>query len=229
MTKTDLAQKLNEMYYSAQKGEKVSMIHLFGFKYFIEIIECKASAQEIALAADINESYGTEISKGVKDAKEIGSYPKRTIKDVKFKDWLQVRITQDLPGMLYIYEISSDFYFRYSLRDYKKDEYKKYDKNLLSIEEQRHIITLIEQIDFKIQPKNHEGAILCDGTSVVYSIKENNDFHEVALNDLDFDDEEVYNGNFTKLEDYLYKLGENIVSKGSVVESGSNSIKIGWN
>ncbi len=66
MTKIDLAQKLNQMYYNAPKGEKVSMIHLFGIKYSVEIIECNASAKEIAIAADINESYGTEISKGVK-------------------------------------------------------------------------------------------------------------------------------------------------------------------
>ncbi len=66
MTKQDLAQKLNDMYYNALQGEKVSMIHLFGIKYSEEIKECSASTKEIAKAADINESYGTEISKGVK-------------------------------------------------------------------------------------------------------------------------------------------------------------------
>lgn len=66
MTKQDLAQKLNEMYYNAPEGEKVSMIHLFGIKYSEEIKECSASTKEIAKAADIKESYGTEISKGVK-------------------------------------------------------------------------------------------------------------------------------------------------------------------
>jgi len=66
MTKQDLAQKLNDMYFNAPQGEKVSMIHLFGIKYSEEIKECEASTKEIAKAAEINESYGTEISKGVK-------------------------------------------------------------------------------------------------------------------------------------------------------------------
>ena len=54
------------MYCNAPKGEKASMVHLFGIKYSEEIKECKVSTKEIAKAADINESYGTEISKGVK-------------------------------------------------------------------------------------------------------------------------------------------------------------------
>ena len=66
MTKIDLAQELNKMYYNAPKGEKVAMIHLFGIKFSEEIKECSCSTKEIAKAADINESYGTEISKGVK-------------------------------------------------------------------------------------------------------------------------------------------------------------------
>lgn len=66
MTKADLANKLNEMYHNAPQGEKVAMIHLFGIKYSEVIKECDASTKEIAKAADINESYGTEISKGVK-------------------------------------------------------------------------------------------------------------------------------------------------------------------
>jgi hypothetical protein len=66
MTKQDLAQKLKDMYFNAPQGEKVSMIHLFGIKYSEEIKECEASTKEIAKAAGINESYGTEISKGVK-------------------------------------------------------------------------------------------------------------------------------------------------------------------
>jgi len=66
VTKQDLAQKLNDMYYNAPHSEKVSMIHLFGIKYSEEIKECGTSTKEIAKAANINESYGTEISKGVK-------------------------------------------------------------------------------------------------------------------------------------------------------------------
>ena len=66
MTKADLAQELNKMYYNAPKGEKVSMIHLFGIKFSEEIKACGYSTKKIAKVADINESYGTEIGKGVK-------------------------------------------------------------------------------------------------------------------------------------------------------------------
>ena len=66
MTRFGLEQKLNSMYNNAEKGEKVSMIHLFGIMYAEEIKNCGVSTKDIAKGANINESYGTEISKGVK-------------------------------------------------------------------------------------------------------------------------------------------------------------------
>ena len=71
MTKQDLEFKLHEMYNNAIDGEKVVMIHLFGIKYADDIQNCKCSTKDIAIAANINESYGTEISKGVKLAKYV--------------------------------------------------------------------------------------------------------------------------------------------------------------
>ncbi len=71
MTKQDLGSILKEIYKSASEGEKVVMIHLFGIKYSEKIKECNCSTKEIAKAADIHESYGTEISKGVKLSKYV--------------------------------------------------------------------------------------------------------------------------------------------------------------
>ena len=67
----ELGNILNKMYSSAPKGEAVAMIHLFGIKFSQEIKELDYSAKRIAKAADINESYGTEISKGVKLAQYV--------------------------------------------------------------------------------------------------------------------------------------------------------------
>ncbi len=47
------------------------MIHLFGIKYADEIKESGIAPKEIAKDADINESYGTEISKGMKLKKYV--------------------------------------------------------------------------------------------------------------------------------------------------------------
>jgi len=57
---------LNDMYFNALEGETVAMIHLFGIKYAKEIQACGESMKQIAISAGLNESYGTEISKGVK-------------------------------------------------------------------------------------------------------------------------------------------------------------------
>lgn len=66
-----LSEKLNEMYFSAMDGEAVAMIHLFGIKYASDIQELEESKRSIAKAAGIPESYGTEISKGVKLSKYV--------------------------------------------------------------------------------------------------------------------------------------------------------------
>ena len=65
MTVNELGKTLRAMYTSAEKGEKVAMIHLFGVKYAQEIREAGAAAKDIAGAAGIPLSYGTEINKGV--------------------------------------------------------------------------------------------------------------------------------------------------------------------
>lgn len=62
----DLGAKLNEMYSNSKNGEAVAMIHLFAIKYAKEIKTSGESMVAIAKAAGIQESYGTEISKGVK-------------------------------------------------------------------------------------------------------------------------------------------------------------------
>jgi len=71
MTKIELGLKLKEMYDNALTGEKVAMIHLFGIKYSREIKECRASFQDIAVAAGLDRPYGTEISKGSKLSKYV--------------------------------------------------------------------------------------------------------------------------------------------------------------
>jgi len=71
MTKQDLGLKLKEMYENAPKGEKVTMIHLFGIKYSEEMKDSEASFQDIAITAGIGKSYGTEIAKGSKLAEYV--------------------------------------------------------------------------------------------------------------------------------------------------------------
>ena len=66
MTLQQLGEILNQMYLGSEEGEMAAMVHLFGIKYAKEIRDCGASMKAIAKAAGINESYGTEISKGVK-------------------------------------------------------------------------------------------------------------------------------------------------------------------
>lgn len=66
-----LFQKLNEMYFNSEKGEAVAMIHLFAITYAKDIKSTGRSMREIAKGSGINESYGTEISKGVKLAKYV--------------------------------------------------------------------------------------------------------------------------------------------------------------
>lgn len=58
-------------YINALEGEKVTMIHLFGIRYADEIERCGASCKDIAIKAGIQESYATEISKGVRLAKYV--------------------------------------------------------------------------------------------------------------------------------------------------------------
>ena len=71
MTLNELGEKLKKMYNNAPTGDSVAMIHLFGIKYANEISISQFSKKDIAIAARIPESYGTEISKGVKLAKYV--------------------------------------------------------------------------------------------------------------------------------------------------------------
>ena len=71
MDVNELGNILNKMYFESDKGETVSKIHLFGVKYAKQIIKSGASKKAIAIAAKIPESYGSEISKGVKLAKYV--------------------------------------------------------------------------------------------------------------------------------------------------------------
>jgi hypothetical protein len=66
MTVQELGKILHEMYFESEQGEAVAMIHLFGIKYAKEIAASGASKKDIAKIAGLRESYGTEISKGVK-------------------------------------------------------------------------------------------------------------------------------------------------------------------
>jgi hypothetical protein len=66
MNENELGRILGDMYNNAEEGEKVTMIHLFAIKYANEIRESGIAAKDIAEAAKIQPSYGTEISKGVR-------------------------------------------------------------------------------------------------------------------------------------------------------------------
>ncbi len=71
MTKIELGEILNKMYFNSKSGETVCMIHLFGIKYADDIRESGATFKEIAKIAKIQPSYATEISKGAKLAKYV--------------------------------------------------------------------------------------------------------------------------------------------------------------
>jgi len=73
MTLQKLGKILHEMYFESEEGEAVAMIHLFGVKYSAEITDLGESKKAIAKAAGIRESYGSEISKGVKLAKYVSA------------------------------------------------------------------------------------------------------------------------------------------------------------
>lgn len=69
MTTKELSDILEEMYKSAEKNEKVTMIHLFGIKYHSQIKE--VGIKNIIEQSGIYSSYHTEISKGIKLAKYV--------------------------------------------------------------------------------------------------------------------------------------------------------------
>ncbi len=71
MTLVQLGERLNDMYFNCENREASAMIHLFGIKYAKEIESSGEPRKAIALASGIPESYGSEISKGVKLAKYV--------------------------------------------------------------------------------------------------------------------------------------------------------------
>ena len=54
---------LATMYRNAPSGKKAAAVHLFGIKYADEIRNM--STKDIAIGADLPESYKTEINKGI--------------------------------------------------------------------------------------------------------------------------------------------------------------------
>lgn len=66
---------LADMYNNAPDGEAVAMIHLFGIRYARDIQNCEEPMKQLAISAGIKESYGTEISKGVKLAQYVWPRP----------------------------------------------------------------------------------------------------------------------------------------------------------
>ena len=71
MTKIELAEILNKMYFDSADREAVAMIHLFGIKYAKEIKNSGSKPKELAELAKIPLSYATEIRKGVKLSKYV--------------------------------------------------------------------------------------------------------------------------------------------------------------
>ena len=66
---------LADMYNNAPEGEQVAMIHLFGVRYARDIQNCEESMRQMAISAGLNESYGTEIAKGVKLSRYVWPRP----------------------------------------------------------------------------------------------------------------------------------------------------------
>ncbi len=71
MKKVDLASELKKMYNNAPKGDKTTMIRLFGIKYSEDLKNCTCSMSEIAELSEIGVNYHAEISKGIKLAKYV--------------------------------------------------------------------------------------------------------------------------------------------------------------
>ncbi len=68
---SELATILNKMYNNPPVKERVAMIHLFAINYAKEIQDYNIAAAELVRAAGLNDSYHTEISKGIKLSKYV--------------------------------------------------------------------------------------------------------------------------------------------------------------
>ena len=71
MSEFKLGTILKEMYDNAPSGEKVMHIHLFGIKYANEITINGLNIKEIVKASTLQESYHTEVNKGIKLSKYV--------------------------------------------------------------------------------------------------------------------------------------------------------------
>jgi 5-methylcytosine-specific restriction protein B len=71
MTIQELAIKLKDMYDNAKTNEKVTMIHLFGITYGEIIRDNDFSIKDIVTQAQLNDSYTSEITKGINLAKYV--------------------------------------------------------------------------------------------------------------------------------------------------------------
>lgn len=65
MTVVELGDKLKSMY-EASEQSKVAMIHLFGIIYADQLTKNNIKPIEVIRAAQMKESYATEVSKGMK-------------------------------------------------------------------------------------------------------------------------------------------------------------------
>ncbi len=72
MTLKDLAAELAEMYDSAPRGDKTTMIHLFAIKYAKELDNLEDSnMNDLLVAANMPASYVTELNKGRRLSKYV--------------------------------------------------------------------------------------------------------------------------------------------------------------
>ncbi len=73
MTEKELGKTLRKIYDNAPEGYQVAGIRLFGVKYASIILDNNFEAIDIVRASGINQSYATEVSKGVKLASYVTS------------------------------------------------------------------------------------------------------------------------------------------------------------
>lgn len=67
----NLGKELKRMYEKASRNEQVAMIHVFAIKNGETILQNKIKSVDIIKAAGLQDSYKTEISKGVKLSKFV--------------------------------------------------------------------------------------------------------------------------------------------------------------
>lgn len=67
----ELSKILSENYLNASNGDRVVQIHLFGVKYGKIIRERKYSVKDIINRSDLNESYISELNKGIKLSNKV--------------------------------------------------------------------------------------------------------------------------------------------------------------